>query len=306
MDWTVYWFMLPACVVIASVAMFSGISGAALLIPVFLIGFPLLGAPRLTTVEAVATSLFLETSGFGTGVICYVRMRLVDVVTARRIIAVTLPLGAAGAIAAKSAPEEGLRVGYGVAMLALAWLLYRGSESGDRANKEHRSPALVARSGRAHRDCPDGESRVVQTASGTAYEYCAHGLGLQRALSGGGAFIAGLISTGVGEATLPPLVRRSRFPAPVAAATSTVIVAGTVVGAAATHMVQLTLDGGVSSIPWDLIAWAVPGAVAGAFLGTRLQGRISERATRLFFTGLFAAIGLIFLVAFTVFRSQFG
>ncbi len=262
MDWTVYWFMLPACVVIASVAMFSGISGAAMLIPVFLIGFPLLGVPRLTTVEPVATSLFLETSGFGTGVMRYVRMRLVDVVTARRIIAVTLPLGSAG--------------------------------------------ALVAKSGRAQRDCPDGESRLVRAASGTEYEFCAHGLGLQRALSGGGAFIAGLISTGVGEATLPPLVRRSRFPAPVAAATSTVIVAGTVVGAATTHMVQLTLDGGVSSIPWDLIAWAVPGAVAGAFLGTRLQGRISERATRLFFTGLFAAIGLTFLVAFTVFRSQFG
>ncbi len=32
----------------------------------------------------------------------------------------------------------------------------------------------------------------------------------------GGAFIAGLISTGVGEATLPALVQRSRFPVPVA------------------------------------------------------------------------------------------
>jgi hypothetical protein len=55
-DWTVYWFMLPVCVVVASVAMFSGISGAAMLTPVFLIGFPLLGVPRLTTVEAIGTS----------------------------------------------------------------------------------------------------------------------------------------------------------------------------------------------------------------------------------------------------------
>lgn len=78
MDWTVYWFMLPVCVVVASVAMFSGISGAALLIPVFLIGFPLLNVPRLTTVAAVGTSLILETSGFGMGVARYLRMRLVD------------------------------------------------------------------------------------------------------------------------------------------------------------------------------------------------------------------------------------
>jgi hypothetical protein len=60
-DWIVYWFMLPACIGIASVAMFSGISGAALLIPLFLIGFPLLDVPQLTTVAAVGTALLLET-----------------------------------------------------------------------------------------------------------------------------------------------------------------------------------------------------------------------------------------------------
>ena len=41
MDWTVYWFMFPVCIGVASVAMFSGISGAAFLTPIFLIGFPL-------------------------------------------------------------------------------------------------------------------------------------------------------------------------------------------------------------------------------------------------------------------------
>ena len=60
MDWTVYWFMLPVCITIAGIAMFSGISGAATLIPVFLIGFPLFDVPRLTTVGAIGTSLLLE------------------------------------------------------------------------------------------------------------------------------------------------------------------------------------------------------------------------------------------------------
>lgn len=65
MDWLAYWFMFPACIVIAATATFSGIRGAALLTPLFLIGFPLLGVPCLTTVQAIGTSLFLETSGFG-------------------------------------------------------------------------------------------------------------------------------------------------------------------------------------------------------------------------------------------------
>ncbi len=133
-----------------------------------------------------------------------------------------------------------------------------------------------------------------------------HGLAGQRALSGAGAFVAGLISTGVGEATLPSLVRRSHFPVAVAAATSTVIVAGTVVGASATHLLQLTLDGGLDAVPWELLVWAVPGALVGAILGTRLQGRVSERVTRLLFTGLFAVMGVTFLLAFTVFRGQFA
>lgn len=248
MDRTVYWFMLPACILIASVAMFSGISGAALLTPTFLIGFPLFGVPRLTTLAATATSLFLESSGFGTGLYRYLKLRLVDDKTARSMILITLPSGALGSIVALFVPVLILKIGYGVA------------------------------------------------------DFCAHGLRLQRVLSGGGAVLAGMISTGVGEATLPALVRRSRFPVPVAAATSTVIVASTVVGAAATHLLELLAEGGVGAIPWNLIVWAVPGSVIGAFVGTRLQGRISERASRLFF----AAIGLAFLLAFTVYAHRFA
>jgi len=329
MDWTVYWFMLPVCVVIASVAMFSGISGAALLTPTFLIGFPLFGVPRLTTLAAIATSLFLESSGFGTGLYRYMKLRLVDVKTARSMILITLPLGALGSIVALFVPVLILKIGYGVAMLGLAYLLVSdkpepapagapirpvGGASGAVARwsgligaPDQPPPVLiVAESEHVHAPCSQGEHRRIKAASGKVYDFCAHGLRLQRVLSGGGALVAGMISTGVGEATLPALVRRSRFPVPVAAATSTVIVAGTVVGAAATHLIELLKEGGVGAIPWNLIGWAVPGAIMGAFVGTRLQGRVSERASRTFFAALFAAIGLAFLLAFTVFAHSFA
>ena len=257
MDRTVYWFMLPVCILVASVAMFSGISGAALLTPTFLIGFPLFGVPRLTTLAAIATSLFLESSGFGTGLYRYLKMCLVDVKTARSMILITVPLGALGSIVALFVPVLILKIGYGVAMLGLAYLLISdkpepaaagapispvGGASGVVARSgvigapDQPPPVLiVAESEHVHAPCSHGEYRRIVAASGKVYDFCAHGLRLQRLLSGGGALVAGMISTGVGEATLPPLVRRSRFPVPVAAATSTVIVAGTVVGAAATH-----------------------------------------------------------------------
>ena len=324
MDWTVYWFMLPVCIAIAGVAMFSGISGAAMLIPVFLIGFPLFDVPPLTTVEAIGTSLLLETSGFGTGLYRYFRMRLVDSATARRLIALTLPLGMLGALASAQAPVQALRLGYGVAMVGLALLLMREAQPSETdaiaATTNVGTPRLAGEpdcgaapgaaftpSGdKAHPPCPMGTARQVTAADGTTYVYCAHGLRGQQLRSGIGAFFAGLISTGVGEATLPGLVRRSRFPIAVAAATSTVVVAGTVVGAALTHMAQLAADGGFAAIPWNLIVWAVPGAVLGAVLGTGLQGKVSPRVTRWFFSGLFFTIGVTFLLAFTVFKSTFG
>ncbi|HEX6335314.1 MAG TPA: sulfite exporter TauE/SafE family protein [Jiangellaceae bacterium] len=329
MDWIVYWFMLPVCIAIASVAMFSGMSGAAMLIPVFLIGFPLLGVPPLTTVAAIGTSLLLETSGFGTGVYRYLQLRLVDMATAKMLIAVTLPLGAIGALASAQAPEQALRLGYGAAMIGLAFLLARevhertpdavtaagatdhalvnvtGSDSRIRRGPIPGGP-LAAADQPPHRHCPHGTPRSITAASGKSYHFCVHGLRGQRLLSGLGAFVAGLISTGVGEATLPGLIRRSRFPATIAAATSTVVVAGTVVGAALTHMVQLAAADGFTAIPWNLLVWAVPGAILGAVIGTGLQGRISQRVTRWFFAALFLAIGATFLTAFTVFADQFG
>ncbi len=43
MDWTIYRFMFPVSICIATTAMLSGIGGAALFTPVFIIVFPLIG-----------------------------------------------------------------------------------------------------------------------------------------------------------------------------------------------------------------------------------------------------------------------
>jgi uncharacterized protein len=84
MDWAVYWFMLPVSIGIATIAMSSGISGAALLSPVLIIGFPLLGVPKLAPASAIGLSLFTEFSGFSSGVVGYVRRRLFDIKTCGR------------------------------------------------------------------------------------------------------------------------------------------------------------------------------------------------------------------------------
>lgn len=243
---------------------------------------------------------------FRSPVFRYLRLRLADLSAVRSLVALTLPAGVLGAVLGEHVPGQWLRIGYDAAMLGVAWLIGSTGRKTDFRRPDRPCPCLVCESECSEPECAGPDRRSVRAADGQRYDYCASGMGWQRVFSGAGAVLTGMISTGVGEATLPTLVRRSRFPVPVAAATSTLVVAGTVVGAAATHLIQLTASGGLDSIPWNLIVWAVPGAVLGALAGTRFQGRVSEKLTRRFFSVLFVAIGLAFLMAFTVFNGAFN
>src|SRR2546425_3747045 len=95
-----YWFMLPACVVIASVAVFAGISGATLLLPLFFLLFPAFGVQALALPPAGGASLFLRVSAFGLAVYRYARRGLVRWDIVRGVGIVSGPaalLGAGGA-----------------------------------------------------------------------------------------------------------------------------------------------------------------------------------------------------------------
>ena len=79
MDWTQYWFMFPVAMCVATCAMLSGIGGAALFIPIFVIIFPLLGPEYpLATSAAIGSALMTEVFGFSSGFIGYYRKRLID------------------------------------------------------------------------------------------------------------------------------------------------------------------------------------------------------------------------------------
>ncbi len=54
LDWTIYWFMFPISMCVATTAMLSGIGGAALFAPIFLIIFPILGPEYLLAGTAAA------------------------------------------------------------------------------------------------------------------------------------------------------------------------------------------------------------------------------------------------------------
>ena len=256
---THYWFMFPACVLIAGTAIFAGISGATLLLPLFFLLFPLLGVPALSPPQAVGAALVLQVSAFGLAVYRYTTRRLVRWDLVRRVGALSVPAAVLGALVSPHLPVAAFRLIFAGGLVCIVPSLWR-----------QRTVAIDA------------------AAPPTL------GLG-QVALAGGvGGLFTGVVSAGVGEATIPVLGRRG-LAMPMIAATATVLVAVTVGAATATTAARLVVDDKLAELAWPVMAWGVPGAVLGEELAVRAQGHVGERPVRLALGGLFLVVSAAFV-----------
>ncbi len=274
MDFTLYWFMFPVSIVVATCAMLSGIGGAALFTPIFILVFPLLGPEYVlhSTIAAIAAALITQTFGFLSGFVGYYRRRLIDFAIAWRIVRVAVPVGIAGALTASYVHEGILLAGYAILVGVLAVVMWL-----------NRPPPHLAEGG------PDVTIRSVIDSRGHEYRYANPQLGLRSyALTSLGAFLTGMVSVGIGEVTISKLTRKG-LPIAVAAATSVLVVIVTVVFASTTLAVQLIRDGGWTAVPWNLLLYDIPGVLIGGQIGPRLQGKIAPHTMR-------RAIAVLFIV----------
>ena len=128
MDWTQYWFMFPVAICVATCAMLSGIGGAALFIPIFVIIFPLLGPEYpLATSAAIGSALMTEVFGFSSGFIGYYRKRLIDFKSAVPFVSVSIPVAIVGALLFGLLQEQEiiLKGAYALLMMSLCPVILR-------------------------------------------------------------------------------------------------------------------------------------------------------------------------------------
>jgi uncharacterized membrane protein YfcA len=254
-----YWFMFPACIAIAGVAIFAGISGATLLLPLFFLLFPVFGVQALTPPQAVGCALVLQISAFGLAVYRYATRGLVRWQLAAQVAKVSVPAALLGALVAPAVPLRAFRLVFAGGLLALI-------------------PSLLGRPShlvRAH--APDRLRAAELVVAG-----------------GIGGLITGVVSAGVGEATIPVLARRE-LAMPAIAATATALVALTVGVATATTAGRLALDHQLTHFAWPVVAWGAPGALIGEELAVRGQGRVGAGPVRALLAALFAGISAAFV-----------
>ena len=286
MDFTLYWFMFPVSVGVATLAMLSGIGGAALFTPIFVLIFPLLGPeyPLQSTVAAIGSALLTQTFGFSSGFVGYYRKQLIDFAIVFRFLRISVPVAIAGAFLAHRVAGGFLILGYPVLVRILALIHLLVPRNDGRATMGPQSTKL-------------GEWRSKVDSSGREYAYVLPKLGTAGVLyTAIGSFLTGMVSVGIGEVIVPQLTKR-RVPVAIAVAASVAIVIATVACASFTMIGQLINQGGLSAVPWNLVAYTIPGVIIGGQIGPHLQGQVSPRATELAISALFivlsSAMGLV-------------
>ena len=287
MDWSIFWFMFPVSICIATTAMLSGIGGAALFIPIFVIIFPILGPEYpLSTAAAIGSALLTEVFGFSSGFVGYNRKRLIDFRSAVPFIRVSIPVAIAGALmlAVLKDQETFLKATYAVLMISLCPIILRHTPASQGGAKTGATDPSFG---------DEQAARTIVSRSGQSYTFPVPRQGLVGGtITSTGAFLTGLLGVGIGEVIVPQLVKRNRVPVAVAAATSVFVVIVTIASASFTQVAALIAAGGLNAIPWNLVCYTVPAVIIGGQIGPWLQGRIAQRTMEKAIAILFGLIGL--------------
>ena len=259
-----YWFMFPIAVLIATIAMASGVGGATFFSPLFILA---LGLPPEV---AIGTGLITEVFGFASGVFAYARKRLIDYRLGLALLMATIPMALVGTWVAGWIDPDILKVVLGVGLFAVALSFLRAPEHKD-----------VKRMDAAIEEEYGGEKAetCLLTAEGEEIQYTVCNRTEGRLIAGIGGLFVGMISTGLGELNGYFLMQRCRVPSKVSVATSVFVVAITALAASGGHMVRFVHSGDDTiNTVLSIVLFTVPGVILGAQLGSRVASRIPQRA----------------------------
>jgi uncharacterized membrane protein YfcA len=273
--------MFPVSVVVATVAMASGVEGATVFSPIFILA---LGLPPHV---AIGAGLITETFGFASGLYAYSRKKLIDYRLGLALLVVTVPTSILGSFAAGLVPAVVLKTILGVGLMVVAASFLRSPTAADVSYLDR---GIRAQYG------DDNAETVLVTAEGEEIRYTVCNRTEGMTIAGLGSLFMGMVSTGLGELNGYFLLQRCRVPSKVAVATSVFIVVVTALTAATGHLVQFVRSGPeVLETVLSLVVFTVPGVVIGGQLGPYVSNRISQHTLERGMGLLFALVGLVTL-----------
>ena len=266
-----FWYMLPIGILVATVAMASGVGGATFFSPLFILGLGL--SPEI----AIGSGLVVEVFGFGSGVYAYVKRKLIDYRVGGMLLSATVPAAIIGVVVAHYADADILKIILGMGLFAVAVSFLRSPD-------EEVEGALEEMAG----EDPESAETCLVTAEGEEICYTVSNTTEGRLISGVGGLFLGMVSSGLGELNGYFLLQRCRVPSSVSVATSVFVVAITALVASGGHVYQVA-QGGLTGLTTmaNLLLFTIPGVVIGAQLGPAVAERVPDRVMEIFLGGLF-------------------
>ena len=168
------WWVYPAALCIATLAISTGISGALFFVPFFLL------VVGVSPAEAIGGGLMTMIFGTASGTFSYVRQGVVDFTIVKSLLLVTVPFAMAGALLAIMSDPDALRVLFGVMLFALAAFLVWSNLR--RAREKAARPEPVEMQLSFHPD-----DTVIHARDGREYRYIRPGRTVSQALGAAGA-----------------------------------------------------------------------------------------------------------------------
>lgn len=275
-----FWYMLPVGLLVATIAMASGVGGATFFAPLFILG---LGLPPEI---AIGAGLVVEVFGFGSGVYAYVQRQLIDYRIGGLLLSATVPAAIVGVVAAHYIDADILKVILGMGLFAVAVSFLQAPDEDVQDALEEMAD-----------EEPDSAETCLVTAEGEEICYTVSNTTEGRLISGVGGLFVGMVSSGLGELNGYFLLQRCRVPSSVAVATSVFVVAITALIASTGHIYQVAQGGlmGLTTMG-NLLLFTVPGVVIGAQLGPAVARRVSDRAMEIGLGVLFTVTAALLLV----------
>jgi uncharacterized membrane protein YfcA len=151
------WYLLPVSILIATIAMTTGIGGAVFFSPLFIVVL------KLEPSVAVGTALMTELFGFGSGVSAYWRRGLIDFRLGYSLLMFSAPAAILGSLGADLLPADVLKGIFAAGIIFIGSQIYISY----RPEEAEESDEQIAEESR------DECESTLTDASGTEYHYSA-------------------------------------------------------------------------------------------------------------------------------------
>ncbi|MEX2595869.1 MAG: sulfite exporter TauE/SafE family protein [Salibacteraceae bacterium] len=275
-----FWYLFPISIVIATLAMSSGIGGAVFFSPLFMLALKL--EPKIAIGAALATELF----GFSSGLVAYYKAKLIDFKLAKNLLIFSVPAAIIGSYYADLVPPVILKTIFAIGLLFIGFQLFNAwrKEEREKHETEH------------HKEFEQNYESELVDATGKSFKYTVCNKNMGRSFAAiGGAFV-GMISVGLAELQEYHLVARCKVPTPVAVGTSIFVVVITVLVASVGHFYEFFSEGGeVLNEVMNVIIYTIPGVIIGGQIGSKLQKTLPEDKMKVSISILFVLIGIFML-----------